>query len=477
MDNLPEEIIGIIVSLLPEGPLTRLAPLATLSARWQRAIERRTFSRIFIESKDEDMESFARIVTPVRRAYLRFLNFIVVPLNESDVKPRNTQEQHFNEAFTGAVHRLFQLLADGKSSDVDEETITRGLTLEIGEIIDHGDKRRRLRHRVELLHRGRQLPKVNCVSHLVVYRSSVDQGRWAALRTAVDLAQQLPYLRRIDIIANEMELTGTGGQADPKRLNDREALAAAVVESNFLSDLQHCRKVCLCLEEQDPVLLRMHPRFVFPNCVNSLSYEVLGSAMRGWSHNLVSLDISGVFDGSLFWPSEHESSSTTMPASPWPRLKRFHAKLGITTPAGLWYFIPRSEKGPRDTPCEDTMQPLFESWAKALESTPVIEHASLLFRVELETPDFGSETSVENWVVGFHASGTSYDPTQSCWEFTGLGHYGADYSQHPRLIFKNTNSWRPQKLVMDKLHALGDRFPGREMVDLEVDILNSATET
>ncbi|KAI0145841.1 hypothetical protein F4776DRAFT_660717 [Hypoxylon sp. NC0597] len=390
MDNLPEEIINIIVSFLPGRPPTCLAPFSILSTRWQRAIEQHTFSRLHISSSDEDMENFVRIVTPIRRAYIRYLNFaLVVPSIGSDAKPGNTQVQHFNEAFTGAIFCLFQLLTDEKSGDVNEETGTRNMTLEIGEVEDYSEKWRRFYRLVKLLHDGRQLPEVNRVSRLVLCREPRTSG---------------PDERDCDTSLH---------------LKDRESLAAALVESNFLSDLQYCRDVRLSLEQQDPVLLRMHPRFA-----------------------LVSLDISGVFDGSLFWPGEHES--TLLPASPWPRLRYFYARLGITTPAGAWYFVPRLGRGPRHTPCEDTMHPLFESWANALESMPVLEHASILFRVELETPGggFGSDTSAEDWMVGFHAPGTNRDFKRNGWGLTGLGEVpGADYSQNPRLVFRSVGAW------------------------------------
>ncbi|OTA66756.1 hypothetical protein K449DRAFT_239300 [Hypoxylon sp. EC38] len=473
MDNLPEEIINIIASFLSGRPL---APLAILSRRWQRVVERYTFSRLHIDSRDEDMESFARIVTPIRRAYIRYLKFaVVLPFSGS----KNTEMQHYNEAFTGAMYRLFQLLAREKPGDVNEETDACDMTLEIGEVKDYGEKRR-FRHRFELLHDGRQLPEVNRVSRLVFHRGPMDHMKVITLRTAVDLAQRLPYLRSIDIIAGDLELTGPAGQDNPWHLKDREALAAAVVESNFPSHLQYCRDVHLSLEWQDPFMLSMNPRFVFPNCVNPLSYEVLGSAMRTWSHNLTSLDISGVFDGSLFWPSEHELS--LMPASPWPRLRYFHAWLGMTTPTGAWYFVPKLESSPRNTPCEDTMHPLLESWAKALESMPVLEHASIRFRVELETlgTSFASETGVEDWAIGFHAPGTNRSLKRNSRKLIGLGEIpgGADYSQKPRLVFRNVGGWRPRKLVLDKLHALGeDRFPSGKMVDLEVDMFNNVIET
>ncbi|KAI0835548.1 hypothetical protein F5Y06DRAFT_121546 [Hypoxylon sp. FL0890] len=133
MDKLPKEIIDIILSFLPGGLFLQLAPFATLSTLCQKAFEPRAFSCIVINSKDEEMEGFAHIVTPI---------------NKSGVKRSKMQERHLNEVFTSVINHmhLFQLLAGRKSGNLDEEIYTRDLTLQIGDIADCGEKRRLRRH-------------------------------------------------------------------------------------------------------------------------------------------------------------------------------------------------------------------------------------------------------------------------------------------------------------------------------------------
>ncbi|KAI0439893.1 hypothetical protein F4803DRAFT_529387 [Xylaria telfairii] len=52
----------------------------------------------------------------------------------------------------------------------------------------------------------------------------------------------------------------------------------------------------------------------------------------------------------------------------------------------------------RDAPCENTLQPLVTSWARTLESMPVLAQARLAFEVEtlLNMADATSDTSVED---------------------------------------------------------------------------------
>ncbi|KAI1505941.1 hypothetical protein F5X99DRAFT_175792 [Biscogniauxia marginata] len=469
MDNLPQEIVSIIVSFLPTPGLS---PFATLSTKWQEAVERRTFSRLAISSEDEEMQNFARTVTPTRRAHLRTLTFtVVVPFDEGGAKPRSQRQARFSEAFTGAVQRLFQVLAGGDSDDGG----AAGMTLELGWVTsarDYQDGRepRYLRQRIGLVNGGRQLPVVKCVSRLVL---CVDRAaRRVAPHVAVDLAARLPCLKSINVVAT-MEMGGMNEDEAAMHVDDRLALADTLRETGFLSDLP-CREVSLSLEDQDPNVLGMKRRFVFPDCMNSLPYEPLGAAMRMWSQNLVALNLCGVFDGSLFWPGE--ADPLAMPEFPWPCLRKFNVRLGLSTPTGAWYFTLKPGTKYRNVPCEDTIQPLFESWAKGLECMPVLEQAAILFQVELEITQsgFASETSVENWSVGIQAPDIVPDLVHHAWGRNIL----ADDLRSPRLAFRNVGTWRPWKPTMEKLHALGkDRFRSMNMIELEVDMFDKVTKT
>ncbi|KAI0459847.1 hypothetical protein F5B21DRAFT_199894 [Xylaria acuta] len=460
MDRLPDLIIDTIVSFLPDQ---RLSQFATLSSAWQRAIEQRTFSHLSINSGDEHMDQLARVVLPKRCAYLRHLAFtVVVPFNERSIKPRNQQQAKFSHAFTTSVQRLFQTLAEGIPGN------DRRLTLELGWVISQldwqdGREPRYLRQRIGLVGHGQQLPLVRCVSHLTLV--SDVSGRRVALRTIIDLIKRLPNLEHATLAAADAEVNHWSGDDATMHRDDRGGLAAALVDNEYVSGVRPAH-VSLSMECQDPFVLAMNPRFVFPDCTNSLTYDPLSAAIRTWSHSLVSLDVCGVLDRSLFWPSEKDPLE--MPASPWPRLREFHAKLGLTTPMGGWHFNIRPGTTRRDVPCEDTVQPLIESWVKALESMPVLEQATLIFRAEIGITELGfaSSTSVEDWAIGFQAPYIAFDLTRRPWE-TDLT---TDDLRSPRLFFQNLDSWRPWSSTMGKIHTMAkDKFTGTCLVEYEVD--------
>ncbi|KAI1378996.1 hypothetical protein F4677DRAFT_355152 [Hypoxylon crocopeplum] len=471
MNNLPQEIVEIIVSFLPD---LGLAPFATLSIGWQRAVERRTFFRISIKSHGEDMEAFTRIFTLARRPYLRKLMFtVILPFNEAGADARDEQLAHC-EAYTSHVRRLFQVLADGDSADENIRSsgsvaLCMSCVTSAREWMS-GRNRQGLDRRVGLIDGGPQLPMVKCVSRLIFRVEGA--GRRVALRAAVDLVKWLPRLKRIEIVASVVELDLAFLNAAMWHRDDRHDLAAALAESGFLSD-SHCGEVSLSLEGPGPYTPCMTVPWIFPNYMNSLSYDPLGAAVRTLSHNLVSLDISGMFDGSLFWPGRHELPA--MPACPWPRLRHFHAALGLPTLTKAWYFTNRPGCDYRDMPCDDAMQPLFASWAMALESMPVVEQATIHFQVEVDIaqPGFESVMDVKKWQVGFHAPNTRPHPLHHRW----VGNIAAADLENPRLVFQNVGGWRPWQSTMERLRAYAkDRFPHRETVELEVDRFDNVTK-
>ncbi|KAI2637263.1 hypothetical protein GGS26DRAFT_548013 [Hypomontagnella submonticulosa] len=468
MDRLPQEIIDIIASFLPKKDF---APLVAISPAWRKAIEQRTFSRLWIGSPD--LTTFATLIA-TRRALLRDLFFtVLLPSSVSQEKWRNKKLTKFEVALAASIRELFVALAENNGDGDGEDGDGSGgnVKLELGAISNVLNSKWDQRRRIRLFGNGggETLPMVRCVTRLVLC-VDIDRRR-IPLRAAVDLARRMPRLRQLDILATERHPNNLSGRAGALHREDRSELAAALLEVDY-SSLRNCTEVCLWLEEQDPYFLRVEPGiFKFPNLRKSLSYDPLSAALRMWSHNLVSFILCGVFDNSLFWPGPGELSAT-MPESPWPRLKISHIRLGLSTPAGGWYFNVKPETEYRNVPNEDTLQPLFESWAAAIGSMRVLEQATILFRVEVDSPkpEFTSETSVEDWMISFQAPGLVPEPTQHPY----AKRLSADDLSSSRLVFRNVGGWRPQKSTMDALYAMRKtRFPGVELVDLEVDMFEN----
>ncbi|OTB20086.1 hypothetical protein K445DRAFT_156323 [Daldinia sp. EC12] len=452
MERLPDETIVKIASFLPRNNLARYA---TLSRTWQRAIEWHTFSRLQVFNSGDDLAVFSRIVwaNGMRRRFLKHLEFGINYGNGDETLTPSQQWQHFSEAIARDLGRLFRILAE---SD-DKRGMTLNLQIEVGSNnpIDH-----QLIYPEPcfgLIGNGEHLAAVKCVSSLMLTWVTLPR---LTLRTVVELAKRLPCLRSINLTTDQYH----------SFLEDRYGLANALVDAGSLLSTE-CLEVSLSLEQTDPHRFDSESssfnawivlNTMVPDTTTSRLYDPLGAAIRMWSHNLVYLNISGIFDSSLFWPSKNEQSETTV--TPWPRLKEFYVNLALPTPARHWYFVEQPGRpGRRNVPCEDTMGPLFEAWAKALECMPALKQASIGFQVVRQSR-FGYPHSYP-WSVILQAP----DATPS----SSLGPWTKNlkpYLHNSKLIFQATLGWRPERPTMRKLQAtLNSRFPDRKMVELEVD--------
>ncbi|KAL8768215.1 MAG: hypothetical protein Q9194_005769 [Teloschistes cf. exilis] len=138
MDKLPTELITHIASFIEsedvqtflrrsihEKKVSKLPPYATISRKWQLAIESCTFR--FFDLKSTDLFYFARILTGHRKRFLSHLRCeIILPTydDKACAKVETEQDKERNsQAFTYAIHDLYQTLKE-----------SRALTLAIGTI-------------------------------------------------------------------------------------------------------------------------------------------------------------------------------------------------------------------------------------------------------------------------------------------------------------------------------------------------------
>ncbi|KAI0387718.1 hypothetical protein F5Y04DRAFT_10263 [Hypomontagnella monticulosa] len=467
MNTLPVEIIDNIIPFITYS-IPSFAGLASISPSWQYAIERRTFSSLYTTSVD--FKTWGHAVA-ARRAFLRNLDYTII-------LPRVGERAQLHQVFTAAVNELLRVLGGGDNG--------RPMSLSLGGRGD-GSSGSHKRRQTKLLPHGYAkyisgdadtLPVVRRVTYLSVW--CINPAYWRiSLRVAVDLARQMPQLRSIFIegTVEPKDLRRKGGV--PYR-EDRLGLAEALVEADYLSGLRDCTSVSLELKDRDPELIYTRRKtFVFPDCTNGLGYDPLSAALRMWSHNLVSLNLEGGFDDSVFWPRSAEKSAKT-PEFLWPRLKTLHVELGLLTPEGGWYFDPTPARAWTEyykfhsIPNDDTLQPLFESWAKALECMPALEIATILFRVEIEEREIASDMRVEDWMVSFQAPNIVLDPRQHPYE----RNLSAGELSSSRLIFRNVGSWRPRKSIMSRLYRMRkNRFPDVDAIDLAVNMFEEVRET
>ncbi|KAI0474722.1 hypothetical protein F4859DRAFT_514571 [Xylaria cf. heliscus] len=128
MNKLPQEMIDQIVSYLPQ--LDRvgcrssfpppLAPLATVSYKFQKAVERRTFRSIYIDATDVEIDEFESILSPWRRPNLQVLEInVMVP--SCRLEGLKSYRQLDVEAATTPLRRLWRFLSSAWT-EVDIET-------------------------------------------------------------------------------------------------------------------------------------------------------------------------------------------------------------------------------------------------------------------------------------------------------------------------------------------------------------------
>ncbi|KAI1775308.1 hypothetical protein F4818DRAFT_451657 [Hypoxylon cercidicola] len=487
MDKLPVELIEKIVSFLPYKGLHRFA---SISKKWQDPVERRTWACIRIAGGRDYLDDITHLFLRAfnfsgrRRTYLHTLKFaLLVKYTKDNVHDTIGQFQEFTASISRDIMLLFMHLRRFDYYDHIQGIRTggrNGLTLELGWVIpvlaDKLEPESYVGGFALLDGFKTAIRPARCVSRLVLHTVShgldeVPEGMSLEARAAIQLAALLPRMKRLEIVS-KAELYST---SDPERLKavlhtgDRAQLIPELYDAAYLTG-SSCTEVSLSLEKhvEDAITnVDGQPVFLLPDG----NYDSVSPGIRMWSHNLVSLDLSGVFGETLFWPGESERVETsTPPASLWPTLKKLHVKLLCLAPAGSWYFDASDESSHRNNPCNDTPQPVFKSWAKALKAMPVIEQATIRWSLKFDTPQPATE---RDWLVGFQAPDTSLDPKRHTWE----GNVTADMRQSPRLIFQNDNGWRPYDSTMRKLRKMGsEKFPDKDMIELEVDKFGNVTK-
>lgn len=153
MDRLPEELITLVASFLEReedqshiGFLqrkklpSRLPPYATLSRTWQLAIEDRTFRDL--RFKSTELPYVTEVVTGHRRGLIASIQYQVVLPDYPDhhcAKFETEKDQERNsQAFTYAIHALFQLLKTLEGNGKDKAT--RSIALDLCDIYSPMDK-------------------------------------------------------------------------------------------------------------------------------------------------------------------------------------------------------------------------------------------------------------------------------------------------------------------------------------------------
>ncbi|KAK7998898.1 hypothetical protein PG991_014573 [Apiospora marii] len=517
MQALPLEVVDRIVHFLAGGQVDALrkrtpeeaggwsclAPYAALSPQFLESVERRVWRSLDISS--DHLEECAHRLSQGRRrpGYLKELRFRVdlpaVKMAEMGNYERPEETAAASEEFGLHVRRLFDMLHRL------ERHQGRDIHLHLADVAHEApdmtgyedrccyDREPMTRHEfARTWHYDRAritLPGADSLPllHRVQRLSFGEWGRTPDPRVQLELAARMPGLTAVDLVLDASERV-----SPPLLREDHRSLAEALrVYSEPTRKVAHAT-------------LKMLPRgasVVLQSGRLDLTvpqgYDLLGASLRVWSQRLTSFRVRGVVDGSLFWPRPQEEAAGAEPE--WPRLQDLDVHAERHAPSGRWYFA-RSEPAypapqppdysfestgddsnhdeegrrfSRSVPREETLQPLFAAWARALARMPALRTARLRFRIKFFHEGGGGGTQrwhiMEDWGVVYEAPGHG-DGGRNNSNTAWYGMLTPEEKRCRRLVFLNTGGWRPVQETMDLLQAVGaDSWPGSEMAVLTVD--------
>lgn len=233
MDRLPQESVTHIASFVDceddqsnEKTASHLPAYATLSRKWQLAVESRTFRSLRLKSPE--LPYFTRVLTDHRRNLLSNLAYdaVLPTYTDNECAKFETKEdmERNSQAFTYAVHALFQILKSWEASNAEIES--RSLSLDLSDIYSpmdrfhrdsakyeedrelyESDKRsdlweHRYEHSILQLLEHPKLPTLSCVSSFTL--SFIAHGH-VEPRSAILLAMKLSNLQSITIGLHDNE--------------------------------------------------------------------------------------------------------------------------------------------------------------------------------------------------------------------------------------------------------------------------------
>ncbi|KAK4041055.1 hypothetical protein C8A01DRAFT_34899 [Parachaetomium inaequale] len=345
MDKLPAEIIHLIISHL-EPPL---AGYATVSSRWQDAIESHTLRSIGASSDDASFGQFQAVfATPRRRALLRKLVFHVQLPPPSEKRIRKLQSRREaaanNLAYTRALVALFSYLhtwehEEGAARLALEVSVSSPMDNYDGDDKGHRgvpiwfirDQLRQVSVDTDVLRESGGLATVRVVSGLTNYHH-IGLGCGRRVDPAV-----MPLVTKALPNAREMNWAFS---ALPRRFPDlrraeRMSLANALF-ATAAADIRLLTTLQISWEDRAPCNEASDPGSLVDG---ASSRDDLSIALRRISQlpSLRSLKLTGshTIGAQLF---EDQNVSPDHGAPTWPSLTNLEIWASVTTPDGRWYF-------------------------------------------------------------------------------------------------------------------------------------------
>ncbi|KAL8782082.1 MAG: hypothetical protein Q9213_005723 [Squamulea squamosa] len=382
MDSLPQELIARIASFIRVSiDEPGLAPYATISLRWQLAIEARTFQRIRLTNLEIDKVS--PLLIGHRRYCVNEIGYeIILPMYDDEhcAKYETEEEMEQNDfTFTNAISSFFELLESWKGLQLRPELGFRNFKISLSECYSPMDGRHRGRDRYEedkemcdlgkrndlfehryehsIIHLKEHLEIPN-LSFVTAFEIGPELTRRIEPSAAVALARKLPNIKSIRWYLNENER---------HKPNIRRLLRNGFAEALSANPIYYLDSFCLEFTFEDPSNEFFTPESVVNPEDPSIDHLSCALHTLSLSTNLRSIQLFNiVISPDLFWPT----STNTSPTPPqWPNLHTFSVTFQMTSPSGQWYFIRDPSKPPDDDEfVEESIDPDIP-WSDASDSS------------------------------------------------------------------------------------------------------------
>ncbi|KAJ0338178.1 hypothetical protein KNSL1_012551 [Colletotrichum chrysophilum] len=342
MDRLPQEIVDGIIShrfkndiIHPYRPKLRLiSRFATVSRKFQRAIERLLFRTIEISNLEDDIQKFESMfsASPYRRNFVKRVT-LRIQLDEylQRIIKRPYKALDMDQAGREASRAVSETLLI-LSAWTDRQAIRLTINCQTwGKVVPGGmpvkGQHRRREFTVIELPDLDTLPAAPCIRSLET--TCIDAS------PQVHLPASSPSLRRARSLR-------TSFSPMPTR-------TANYIDFEFLDKYEHPDSE-----------IAYHANFC--------------ATMHGLLNNFAKLDYRGILEPSFFWPY----GPSEQPAPFWQDMTYMCLQFEPVKLSGEWYFKTGRQIGQcpvqfRRTPEEDVMMPLIEAMCKALDQMPSLK--------------------------------------------------------------------------------------------------------
>ncbi|KAI3339488.1 hypothetical protein F4824DRAFT_455510 [Ustulina deusta] len=347
MDKLPPEIFEHIISLIPRPVGGHTLPdalpmLATVSRRFQQAIERRTFYKLGIETNDAELSEFERILGPERRSHVRFLS-ITLPEpprpsnatteggNESGSGSEsryetNQDRQAHREVLTAPLRRLWNFISTW------DESASKGIYLSLDTDLPPDVPPEGYVHQpfifslLDLTADAERFPALPCIRQF----NFGSHSRYWNPRVAMVLTSRMPKLERAEWL-DQAQYDWCRYYSIDKKYRDE------LVQSIQVMRLPSSLKKFSC-QLKAPYYDYNHTQ-VLPRFIEDGAHDPVSCAIRELTRHCTDISLEGPFHPSLFDPPSSGPAVEEQPC--WQYTTILSVKVLPCSPDGRWLFRPQ----------------------------------------------------------------------------------------------------------------------------------------